>query len=239
MTIVLLHGANGTGPIMSPLADQLQPHVEVFAPSLLGHGGRPVPPRITIEELARDILAYLDENKIARTFLFGYSSGGCLALYLARHFPERFMGVCTLAAKYIFDGRTVAHWMHLTDPARLGRPGNERAQELTEAHHPQKWVDVTNNNRRMFEEFGRNPPLSEDDLRAITIPALLFASDHDQLVPLAENIALSKLIPDSRPVIFSGKCHPFHIVPMAAMATAMRNWMAEIQTRELSPKSST
>ena len=232
--VVLLHGANASGSIMRPLADALRPHVEVFAPDLLGHGGRPVPERLTIEALAADVLVYLDSNKVNRTFVFGFSSGGSLALYLARHFPQRVIGVATLAAKYVFDKRTIAHWTHLTDPERLGRPGNKRAQELTETHQPQNWIDVTNNNRRMFEEFGRKPPLSEADLRAITVPAILFSSDQDQIVPLEEVLALGKLIPDARTVIFRGQCHPFSVVPFAAMSIAIRNWMDDVLSRSTS-----
>jgi pimeloyl-ACP methyl ester carboxylesterase len=228
--IVILHGSNGSGATMRALADAV-PDVDTYTPNMLAHGGRPVPERITIEDLANDIIAYMDEQHLARAYVFGYSSGACLALYLARHFPQRFNGVCTLAAKYVFDGNTVAHWTHLTDPERLGRPGNKRAVELTETHKPQDWVAVTNSNRRLFEEYGRNPPLDEDDLRAIKIPALLISSDNDQLVPLAETTALGKLIPDTRVVVYKGHAHPFSIVPIAAMGNVITKWIAQIEAR--------
>ena len=235
-SIVLLHGANGSAATMSPLTEALQPALDVHPLNMLGHGGRPVPEKSTIADLANDVIAQMDERGLSRAFVFGFSSGGCVALYLVRHYPERFLGLSTLAAKYVFDRHTVSHWTHLTDPERLGRPGNKRAAELTETHHPQDWVAVTNANRRMFAEFGRNPPVSDDDLCAIGVPALLFCSDEDQLVPLDETIALGKLIPDSRVVIFKGRCHPFSIVPMAAMAKAMTTWAGDVQARVLPPK---
>jgi len=230
-SMVILHGSNGSGATMHALAEAVRVEVDAYTPNMLAHGGRPVPERITIEDLASDIIAYMDGEALSRAYVFGYSSGACLALYLARHFPERFAGVCTLAAKYVFDGTTVAHWMHLTDPERLGRPGNIRAAELTETHAPQDWVAVTNSNRRLFEEYGRNPPLDEKDLRAIQIPALLFSSDKDQLVPLAETLEIGKLIPDCRVVMFAGQAHPLSIVPLAAMGKAICDWITEIERR--------
>ncbi|HLI94685.1 MAG TPA: alpha/beta hydrolase, partial [Candidatus Baltobacteraceae bacterium] len=230
-SIVILHGSNGSGATMRALADAVQTEVNAYTPNMLAHGGRDVPERVTIEDLANDIIAYMDGQHLAHAYVFGYSSGACLALYLARHFPQRFDGVCTLAAKYVFDEKTVAHWTHLTDPERLGRPGNKRAAELTETHAPQDWVAVTSSNRRLFEDYGRNPPLSEDDLRAIKIPALLFSSDNDQLVPLAETTALGEFIADSRVVIFKGQAHPFSLVPIPAMGNVITKWIAQIEAR--------
>lgn len=237
-SIVLLHGANGTAGTMEPLAEQLRSSLDVHAFNMLGHGGRPVPERLTIRDMAADVIAQMDERGLRGTYVFGFSSGGCLALYLARHYPERLLGLCTLAAKYVFDRRTIAHWTHLTDPARLSRPGNKRPAELTKDHHPQDWRDVTSAIRRMFEDFGTNPPLFEDELRAIALPALLFSSDEDQIVPLDETLALGKLLPNSRVVLFKGQCHPFSVVPVAAMGKAMCNWIDELQSRVIVPKTS-
>jgi pimeloyl-ACP methyl ester carboxylesterase len=228
-SIIILHGANATGAVMKPLADALSPCADTYAPNMLAHGGREIPEDFGIGDVARDIVAYMDTRGLARAYVFGFSSGGCVALYLARHFPERFLGVCTLAAKYVFDGRTVAHWTHLTDPERLGRPGNKRADEMIADHHPRSWIAVTKSNQRLFEEYGRNPPLSEDDLRSITVPALLFSSNQDQIVPLNETVALAGLIPNAKPVLFQGQCHPFHVVPIAAMARAICAWIGEIE----------
>ena len=79
-------------------------------------------------------------RNLERTYLFGYSSGGYLALYLARHYPERFIAVSGLAVKYVFDARTVAHWTHLADPERLQTRNPGRVEELIRTHHPQDWL---------------------------------------------------------------------------------------------------
>jgi pimeloyl-ACP methyl ester carboxylesterase len=228
-SIVILHGANGTGAIMQPLGDELQPHVDSFAPNMLGHGGREIPERPSTEDFARDVLAQMDAHGLGRTYIFGFSTGGIMALYLARHHPERFIGVTTLAAKYVFDQRTVSHWTHVADPVRLARPGNKRAEELARDHHPQDWTKVTLMIQQWFFDLGEKPPLREDELRSISLPALLFASNQDQIVPFNETLELARLIPGAKAVIFHGQCHPFHVVPVAAMGKAISNWIGEIE----------
>ena len=74
-TLVMLHGSNGTGAALAPLADALRPHAAVETPTLLGHGGRPLPERLTVKAMADDIVAQMDERKITQAYVFGYSFG--------------------------------------------------------------------------------------------------------------------------------------------------------------------
>lgn len=235
--LVIIHGANGSGAVMQPLSDELAPHMEIFAPDLVGHGGRRPPERLTIEEMAADVIGQMDGRDLARTYLFGYSSGGYLALYLARHYPERFIAVSGLAVKYVFDQRTVAHWTYLCDSERLRtqNPKTGRMDELIRTHRPQDWEIVVKRTYDYFKELGRKAPLSIEDLRGIRLPVLLFASDNDQVVPLDESTALAKLLPNCRLVVFKGQSHPFKVVPVAAIARAFTNWIDELQKTNATP----
>jgi pimeloyl-ACP methyl ester carboxylesterase len=228
-SLVVVHGANGSGATMQPLSEQLESYVEVFAPDLVGQGGRQLPERFRIEETAADVITQMDARDLARTYLFGYSSGGYLALYLARHYPERFIAISGLAVKYVFDERTVAHWTHLADPKRMQERNPGRVDELIRTHHPQDWVTLLQLTNEYFRDLGRKPPLSVDDLRAIAQPVMLFSSDNDQIVPLDESTELAKLLPDSRLVMFKGQSHPFNVVPVVAIARALTTWIGELQ----------
>ena len=215
--MILLHGSNSAGAEMAPLAEAFEPNVQTRAPNLIGHGGRPIPERFSIREFAEDVVAYLDREGIDKTFITGYSTGGYIALYLARHHPQRLRGVVALATKHVFDAETVKHWVHLVEPARLGRPGNPRKGELEKAHAPQDWTAVALRNARLFEDLGRNAPLGTADLAAITVPVMLVSSDRDSIVPWPEMLALGKLIPGSHLAMFYGAAHPLKAVPVHAV----------------------
>jgi|ERR1017187_8702264 pimeloyl-ACP methyl ester carboxylesterase len=230
-TLILLHGSNGAGAEMLPLAEAMRPHASVETPNLLGHGGRPLPQRLTVREMADDVIAYMDERNIARAFLFGYSFGGYIALYLARHYAERLLGVGTLAVKYVFDEATVKHFTYLADPERLRRPGNRRPAELIKIHYPQDWAALTILNRNLFMDLGANPVLTEEDLRAIALPALILSSDRDQIVPLRETLALGQLVGGSRIRLFGGQAHPLNVCPVGVIADAWGEWLKQVEAK--------
>lgn len=224
-TLVVLHGANGGAAEVERLSAALRPFGTVVAPNLPGHGGRPIPARLDMGDLAADVMEGIARQGIERPFVVGYSVGGYLALYLARHFPGQVRGACAIATKFVFDAPTVKHWSYLASPARLGRPGNPRAGQLAKLHAPQDWREVAMANIRFFEELGRAPPLAQADFASIELPVMLVNSNRDQLVPWAETLALRRLVPRSALVMFYGLAHPMVHVPVESLALRIDAWM--------------
>lgn len=226
---VVIHGANGSSVEIEPLSEALRPYAQVHAPDLLGHGGREVPEVFTLPELAADVIAWLDRQGLARVFWVGYSVGGLLALYLARHYPERVIGVAAVAAKAVIDENTVKHWTYLASVERLSRPGNPRAAQLEKVHAPRDWRDVARANQRFFAELGKAVPLPAPDLAQIDAPVILVNSNRDPLVPWGETVALAKLLPRAKLVMFYGLAHPIGIVPVHRVAQVLGEWMAGVE----------
>jgi pimeloyl-ACP methyl ester carboxylesterase len=225
--IVLLHGANGCAAELEPLAAPLRPYGRVHVPNLLGHGGRPVPERLTMAGTAADVIAWLDAQGIARAAFVGYSLGGYVALHLALHFPARALGACAVATKFVFDATTVSHWTHLAQPERLARPGNPRAAEMLRAHGD-NWPAVTQANAALFADLGRNPTLRDEDLAAIARPVLLVNSNRDPLVAWAETQRVAGLVPGARLAMFYGIAHPLRNVQVESVGRAIGQWIVAI-----------
>lgn len=238
-SIVVLHGAMGSAATMKPLTDELQRYVDVRAIDLPAHGGRPIPERLSIPEMADDALVQIDRLAARPTFVFGYSAGALVALRLARLFPERFAGVSTLAAKYVFDATTIAHWKHAASKERLKKPELKRDAVLAERHAPQDWTMLADVVCAMFQDWELHPPVTVEELRSLTQPALMFCSDADQLVSADEARALGALVPNGRVVFFRGQSHPLEVVPVAPIAKAIGDWMNEIQSQAAAPSSAT
>ena len=226
--IVVLHGANSAAAEMEPLSEVLRAYGVVYAPNLVGHGGREVPAALTMREMAADVVGWMGRQGLSRAVIVGYSLGATLALYLARHHPAQVIGACCLAPKFVFDAQTVQHWVHLVQPQRLGRPGNPRTAELVRVHAPVDWMQVAQANARFFEALGRQAPLSDEDLGAIAAPVLLVSSDRDPVVPWKEVLALGKRIPGSRTAMFYGAAHPLKVVPVLAVARVVGPWIREV-----------
>ena len=233
--LVILHGVSGSGGEMAPLGQPLSVWFDIRTPNLLGHGGRPVPDGYTLEEMADDLLHWLGEERIGPAYFLGYSLGGYLALYLARHHPERVRGVAGVIVKHVFDEVSVAHITYLADPERLARPGNPRKDELIAVHGEENWIKVTNNTARLFQLFGRKAPMSDQDLQAIGTPVLLLSGDRDPLVPEADSRRLAQLLPNASLGIFPGPAHPLKMVPILDAVRAIKTFVDEVEAGRFAP----
>jgi pimeloyl-ACP methyl ester carboxylesterase len=196
--------------------------------NLLGHGGRDIPERFTVHDMASDILQQMDYHAIETAYLFGYSFGGYIALYLARHAPERILGVCTLATKFVFDEHTVGLFTHLSS---IDRVRNLQKDSMDELHPGQDWSRLVNELAQLYRELGQTPALTESDLYAITIPTLIMSAHEDQLLPWSEALRLANLIPKGQGFTFAGKAHPFNILPAPFLASVVSNWLESIAVR--------
>ena len=87
--VFLLHGALGSATQLKLLKNNSGVGQPVFAFDMKGHGMRCNGNPFTIEELAEDVLTYMDDYKITIADIFGYSMGGYVALHLALYHPSK------------------------------------------------------------------------------------------------------------------------------------------------------
>ena len=226
--MIFLHGANSGGAELQPFVDAMRPYARVRTPDWLGHGGRPIPPRMTVRDLADDVIAWMDREGVDRDVVGGYSLGGTIALAVARHYPQRVSGVVAFATKHWFDAPTIARWKYLASPDRVARvrySWGTRVDELTRLHAPNDWKAVLDANTRFFDTLLDNPPLPEADLRAIQAPVLVVSSNVDHVVPWAETMAFGRALPKAHVAMFFGLAHPLRNTPLLAIARTIREWL--------------
>lgn len=225
--IVVVHGANSAAVEIKPLADLLAPYGRIHMPNLLGHGGREISEKISMQAVAEDLIGFLDGKNIARAIVVGYSLGGYIGLYLARHYPDRIIGVCGVATKFIFDKETITHWVYLGSPERLGREGNPRKQVLESIHAPQDWEKITVRNQGWYRDLGDHPPLSLEDFSAIKAPVWLFSGKKDPVVSVDEQVNLARIL-NTRVGLFPGTLHPLYVAPLPELSSEIGKWIATL-----------
>jgi pimeloyl-ACP methyl ester carboxylesterase len=96
--ILCLHGHPGTGRSMSVFSDFLCDRAQTIAPDLRGYGKSRPGGRFEMRDHLTDLTALLDNLKIDRCLLLGWSLGGILALELALQYPQRFSGLILIAS---------------------------------------------------------------------------------------------------------------------------------------------
>src|SRR5215204_6415893 len=84
--LVLIHGFTATWRCWLPVLGLLAPRFEVIAPTLHGHDGGPVPPRVahSLAHATDHLEALLDALGVGTAHFAGNSMGGALALELAK-----------------------------------------------------------------------------------------------------------------------------------------------------------
>jgi pimeloyl-ACP methyl ester carboxylesterase len=202
--LVLLHGGVQTidltfGPLLEPLAAGRQ----VIAVELQGHGhtadtGRPM----SIEALAGDVVALLDQLGIAEADLLGFSLGGLVACAVAVGAPGRVGRLIVASADpHRPPGRESAP----IDEDRLPTQADFLAMRdayLAVAPDPAHFDEAAARTSAMVHEF----PGWTDELRSLRAPTLLIFGDRD-FSPLADVVELFELLPDAQLAVLPGTTH--------------------------------
>lgn len=126
--LVLLHPILCSGRIWDDVVPLLSSHHEVYTPTLLGHRGGPSVQRhpATIIDVIDAAERFLDDQQLARPHLVGNSTGGYVAIELARR--GRAASVCALSPAGFWsiaegpDTRAANKVRRIAAIARITRP---------------------------------------------------------------------------------------------------------------------
>jgi pimeloyl-ACP methyl ester carboxylesterase len=218
--LLLLHGAIGSSTQFDALAPLLKEQFKITALDFCGHGGMPVPTNeFSIELFANDVLKWLDQNKIQTIDIFGYSMGGYVALYLAKHYPERVGKIFTFATKFNWtpDGAVKEAAMLNADKIEEKVPAFAKALELR--HGTENWKNVLPKTADMMLALGKQPALTHDQLREINHSVLVSVGDRDNMVCLEETIAVYRSLKNGQLLVLPNTQHPFEKVNVQRIAS--------------------
>lgn len=97
--VLLMHGSPGSGDAFSELAPIIaKTNRLVLAPDLPGYGKSDLAPDMSYKAQARAASELLDEVRVDRVHVVGWSSSGGVAIQMAEKFPDRVASITMLAA---------------------------------------------------------------------------------------------------------------------------------------------
>ena len=202
--LVLLHGGLLTIDLsFGPLVELLAASRQVIAVELQGHGhtadtGRPM----TIEALAGDVVALLDQLGVAEADLFGFSLGGIVAYAVALGAPARVRRLIVASAD---PHRPPGRESVPLDDERM--PTSADFREMRDAYSavapdPAHFEEFAARASAMVHEF----PGWTDELRSLRAPTLLIFGDRD-FSPLPDVVELFELLPNAQLAVLPGTTH--------------------------------
>ncbi|MCB9080565.1 MAG: alpha/beta fold hydrolase [Lewinellaceae bacterium] len=219
--LLLLHGALGSAAQLTPLATALNGQ-EVHALNFNGHGGRPLAEAdFTTAGFAQDVLRFLDNHNLTTVDLFGYSMGGYVGLFLARHYPERVRRLFTLATKMHWTPEVAAKEAGMLDPDKVLEKVPLFADALRKRHAPEDWRVLLQKTAQLMVGLGNGAGLSDADFAAIACPVNISVGDADNMVSIVESERVATLILQGRLQVLPGVKHPIEKVDMEVLAPAI------------------
>jgi pimeloyl-ACP methyl ester carboxylesterase len=225
--VIVLHGALGAADQCAALAAELVPRARVHVLELEGHGstrgaGRP----FRVEHFAGNVLASIEDGGIPPAAIFGFSMGGYVALWLARHHPGRVTRVVTLGTKLRWSPELAARERSLLDPAAIRARVPRFAEQLARRHVARRWEEVVGDTSEMMEWMGVNAPLGESDLRVIAHPVRLMVGDRDATVSVEESAEASRWLPAGELEVLPRTPHPFERLEVPRLARSVAEFLA-------------
>jgi 2-hydroxymuconate-semialdehyde hydrolase/2-hydroxy-6-oxo-octa-2,4-dienoate hydrolase len=225
--VIMLHGS---GPGVSALANwqhnipTLAQRFHVLAPDIVGFGATERPHDIiySLRTWTDHVWAFLDAHDIQKTAIVGNSLGGRIALQMATDRPDRITKMALMGAPGVgmtlTDGlaalrsyepshvamRDLLRNYFAVDPAMI-------TDELVEVRYA---ASIANGAyeayRAMFfdpRHAGSELGITEDEVRAITTPALLIHGREDKVVPVQVSVTMLGLLPNADLHVFSACGH--------------------------------
>jgi len=218
-SLLILHGAIGASRQLRAIAAQLSTQYEVHLFDFPGHGGKELPAGpFSIKLFAEAALEYIQAHRLQQPTIFGYSMGGYVAMYLAKHHPQLIARIITLGTKFHWDEATAAREIKMLDTAAISAKVPDFAAILADMHAPNDWKEVLQRTADMLTEMGKDNPLKPDDYKNIQTSSLIMLGDRDKMVTFEETLATYKALPDAKMAVLPGTPHPVDKVAPSLLA---------------------
>lgn len=223
--ILLLHGAIGAKDQLIPLSEKLKDRFTVHAINFSGHGGEAMPDKFSIELFAKDVLNYLEKNKIEKINIFGYSMGGYVALYLAKHHPEKIGKIFTLATKFLWTPEIAQKEIRMLNADKIAEKIPAFAKILEQRHKPSDWKELLKKTADMMVALGDKNALTLSDLETIQHEAIIGIGDNDSMVTMDETKDVVKALQNGKLLIFEETEHPIEKVNINSLASQVKDFV--------------
>lgn len=164
--IVFLHGNKESSDYFKGQIAYFSQKRYVLAPDTRGHGASPrgsAP--FTLEQFAEDLKVFLDEKRIAKVDLVGFSDGANIALIFTMKYPERVNKLVLNSGNLSPDGLTFGATFSIKLSNFFSRFRGKKGQR----------------DREFYDLMLKGPDIDPDELFELDLPVLVIAGTKDMI----------------------------------------------------------
>jgi pimeloyl-ACP methyl ester carboxylesterase len=198
--IILLHGNGGSSDYFREQMDEFSKLYHVYAVDTRGHGRTPRGEKpFTIRQFAADLLGFMDEHRIGKAHLLGFSDGANIAMVFAIQHPDRVDQLILNGANLNADGVKKSTQIPIEIGYRIARSFSGK-------------TDSARRNAEMLGLMVNEPNVSPNELAGIRARTLVIAGTRD-MIKEAHTRMIADCIPDARLVFVKGNHFIAHSHP--------------------------
>ena len=195
--LILLHGNSESGEVFVHQMEYFSKHYRVIAVDTRGHGKSPrgsAP--FTIRQFADDLKDFMDELKIDKANILGFSDGGNIGLIFAMKYPEKVSKLIVSGANIDTSGIKFIYQSVIELGYKFAGLMAKRS-------------DSAKRNYELLGLMVNDPNIKVEDLKRIKAPTLVMAGTKD-MVKEAHTKLIKNTIPNASLVIIEGT----HFIPV-------------------------
>jgi pimeloyl-ACP methyl ester carboxylesterase len=200
--VIFLHGGLANADYWGNQVPVVAAHHMVILMDSRGHGrstrdGRPY----GYDLMADDVVALMDDLKIPKADVVGWSDGGILGIDLAMRHRERVGKVFAFAANTVTSGVKDGVENNPTFAAYIERAGHEYEKQSATPKQYDAFV------KQISAMWAEQPNWSDAQLKAIDTPILVVDGDHDEAIKREHTEAIAATIPHAGLLILPNASH--------------------------------
>lgn len=206
--LIILHGALGASIQFEALKSALMNDYDVFTFDFDGHGTAKETEMMSIELFAENLYEFVLEHNLQPAKVFGYSMGGYVALYLQSKHPDLFHSITTLGTKFNWTIESSEKEISMLNQLIIKEKIPAFAEYLRVTQLPSNWERVMDQTKELMYNLGKDPVLTSEILKKVTIPVSIYLGGLDKMVSTEESIWAKECIPNSNFKQLEGVPHP-------------------------------
>lgn len=218
--VVLLHGGLANSDYWGKQIVALAKHHRVIVVDSRGHGRSSRDSRpYSYDLMSDDVIALLDELKIQKADIVGWSDGGIIGIDLAIRYPSRVNKIFAFAPNTKTSGVKPDTVKNPVFARYIERAGNEYRKLSKTPDQYEAFVE------QISHMWASQPNWSDNDLKKITTPVLIVDGDRDEAIVRQHLEYIADTIPGAGLLILPSTSHFAFIQAPAEFNQAIVNFI--------------
>ncbi len=188
---ILLHGNGQDGSYFKNQIDYFSDRYRVIALDTRGHGKSPRGTKpFTIEQFSYDLYDFMEEHKITKAAILGFSDGANIAMKFAMKYPDRVKALILNGGNLNPKGVKITTQLPIEIGYRIAKRFASKSYEAKK-------------NAELLGLMVNDPNIEPDELSKITAPTLVICGSND-MIRESHTKEIAKNIPNAKLSIIKG-----------------------------------